>query len=240
MTPKSESRGGFGKCPTSFLAWPLVLLATREARAGMPSVTITDLTRLRFDAISFFAVCFLLCAWGVQAIWNGLRADFPRLPRLSYRRALGVTTLWGLLFLLVLSMISGARELMTPGAWQKDGLTYKLAAGEPPPVEPGFDPRRAGLERLKAALWTYARSHDGKLPPDDGRDAIPDEAWELPDTPGVFYRYVGGAIDPASKLPLAYEPDVHGDARWVLLADGGLVRMSGEELGRALAGKDRP
>jgi hypothetical protein len=35
-------------------------------------------------------------------------------------------TLWGLLFLLILTMISGARELMTPGAWEKHGSTYEL------------------------------------------------------------------------------------------------------------------
>jgi len=26
----------------------------------------------------------------------------------------------------VLTMISGARELMTPGAWEKDGAIYRL------------------------------------------------------------------------------------------------------------------
>ncbi len=35
--------------------------------------------------------------------------------------------IWGLLFVLVLTMISGARELMTPGAWEKEGFTYVLA-----------------------------------------------------------------------------------------------------------------
>jgi len=49
------------------------------------------------------------------------------LPRLSFGRALAGVILWGLLFFIVLTMISGARELMTPGAWKKDGATYKLA-----------------------------------------------------------------------------------------------------------------
>jgi hypothetical protein len=31
----------------------------------------------------------------------------------------------------VLEMIAGARDLMTPGAWDHDGATYKLA-GSPP------------------------------------------------------------------------------------------------------------
>jgi hypothetical protein len=62
----------------------------------------------------------------VKGLWNYLAKDFQKLPRMSYGKALAAVTLWGLLFLLVLSMISGARELMTPGAWEKQGLTYKL------------------------------------------------------------------------------------------------------------------
>lgn len=40
---------------------------------------------------------------------------------------MGLVVLWGLLFIVVLAMISGARELMTPGAWEKQGATYRLA-----------------------------------------------------------------------------------------------------------------
>jgi uncharacterized membrane protein len=94
--------------------------------AGMPSFTLTDVASMRLQAISFFLVVFLLCAWAVKAMWNSLAKDFVKLPRMIYPRALAVTFLWGMLFLIVLSMISGARELMTPGAWQKQGATYKL------------------------------------------------------------------------------------------------------------------
>jgi hypothetical protein len=124
----------------------------------MPSITLTDIARMRVQAISFFLVCFLLSAWVVQGIWNSLRGDFPRLPRLSYRRSLGLVGLWGLLFLLVLTMISGARELMTPGAWRKEGYTYKLDEVKPAPVPLLTDAdRRASIDRLRVALWTYAR-----------------------------------------------------------------------------------
>lgn len=94
--------------------------------AGMPSFSLTDVAKLRLDSISLFLVLLLLGAWGVKALWNALARDFPRLPRMTYGRALGVMTLWGLLFVIVLTMISGARELLTPGAWVKQGLTYKL------------------------------------------------------------------------------------------------------------------
>ena len=56
---------------------------------------------------------------------------FPNLPKLNFWRALGLTVLWGLLFMVVLTMISGGRELMTPGAWDRQGATYKLRVQNP-------------------------------------------------------------------------------------------------------------
>ena len=97
----------------------------------MPSFTLTDVARLRVEVISFFLMGLLLSAGVVMAVWNGLRRDFAWLPRLSYGKACGVIVLWGLLFVVVLTMISGARELMTPGAWEKEGVTYKLRTAAP-------------------------------------------------------------------------------------------------------------
>lgn len=131
----------------TFVSVVTVMLALPAiASAGMGAVTfndvgeylsLTQLTRERLQAISFFAAGFLLSAAFVRVVWNSLAKDFPRLPRLSYSRALGLVFLWGLLFLLVLTMISGARELMTPGAWEKKGILYRLKAAEPEarPVE---------------------------------------------------------------------------------------------------------
>src|SRR5262249_54237288 len=126
-------------------------LGSASTRAGMPYFPLTEvpevvrggvtglsrLARERLEAGSFFLVGVLGCAGVVRAIWNGLRSDFPALPRLSFGKALGLVFLWGCLFVLVLTMISGARELMTPGAWQRKGLTYKLAEQ---PLPPSFKP----------------------------------------------------------------------------------------------------
>ena len=117
---------------TGFTAFSTALLALSgalPAHAGMPSWDLSDLARARLDSISFFLVVFLLLALLVKLLWNYLGRDFPKLPKLTYPRAMAVVTLWGLLFLLVLTMISGARELMTPGAWEKQGSTYKLKGG---------------------------------------------------------------------------------------------------------------
>src|SRR5262249_23450702 len=150
---------------------------------------LSDLARMRFQVISFFLLVLLVATWVIQRVWNALRRDFPRLPRLSYRRALGAVTLWGLLFVLILTMISGARELMTPGAWKKQGFTYALANG---PGEKGDsdsesidaqnnEVRREALSRLSRALWLYAQNHDGNFPTRQDAPEISDALWRLPD-----------------------------------------------------------
>ena len=102
----------------------------------MPHYSLSDAAEFHLSAISFFLFVILVCALGVQALWNGLRRDFVRLPRLSYPRALGLVLLLALLFNIFLLMIAGTRELMTPGAWEIHGVAYRLrdggSAGEMP------------------------------------------------------------------------------------------------------------
>lgn len=107
----------------------LLLAPSTPAWAGMPSFGLRDIVSARLDTISFFLVVLLVCAGIVQGLWNYLARDFHRMPRMSYGKAVAAMTLWGLIFVIVLTMISGARELMTPGAWEKTGLTYRLKDG---------------------------------------------------------------------------------------------------------------
>jgi hypothetical protein len=109
-------------------------IATVVVIGGMPTIQLTDLAAMRLEAISFFAAVVLLASWSVQGLWNYLRIDFPQLPKLTYKRALAMVVLWGFVFVLVLTMISGARELMTPGAWKQDGLIYRLTGEGPLPM----------------------------------------------------------------------------------------------------------
>lgn len=117
----------------------LIVLQASAVQAGMPSPLPTEVPRVfqlstpaveRIQTISFFLVVFALCAATIMFIWNYLRRDFPQLPRLTFGRAAAAVLLWGLLFVIVLTMISGARELMTPRAWEQRGYAYQLA--EPP------------------------------------------------------------------------------------------------------------
>ena len=107
----------------------LLAAASGNAFAGMPVVTLSDMAALRLSGISFFVALILLVAWCVRFLWNYLRRDFARLPLLTYRRSLALVLLIGLCFNIVLLMISGTRELMTPGAWEKHGVTYQLKPG---------------------------------------------------------------------------------------------------------------
>src|SRR5262245_44535701 len=96
-----------------------------------------------------------------------------------------------MLFVLVLTMISGARELMTPGAWKKEGLTYKLAT-TPADGEPRDEDRINRLNALRTALWEYARSHETQLPPSRESSGIPVEQWQIPGPARLRYIYVSG------------------------------------------------
>jgi hypothetical protein len=208
------------------------------ARAGMPAIALSDIARMRVQTISFFLAVFLASAGLVQAIWNVVGRDFPRWPRLGYGKAVGLVSLWGLLFLLVLTMISGARELMTPGAWRKEGLTYILRDDRPGPavasVESGDDAeRRRRLDQLRILLWNYARHHDGSFPGQTDVPEIPAELWTLPDPSGIRYLYNGGQEADKGDSPLVYEPGIYGRQRLVLLTSGAIRGMTSAEIRRS-------
>jgi hypothetical protein len=212
------------------------------AVAGMPPVSLTDIARMRLETLSFFLVVFLICAKVVQLIWNGLSRDFTQLPRLGYWRAVGLVCIWGLLFLVVLTMISGARELLTPGAWEKIGFTYKLAdqSNTAPHGQPTDAARRERLERLRDALWAYARAHDGKLPAGPTDSDIAAEYWQTIDPSGVRFCYASGLTPHRDNLPLAWEPRVFNDGQFALFTNGEIRRLTAGELEQALAKGPNP
>lgn len=224
-----------------------MLLAGADTRAGMPSPPLsdfrtvsrlTDTARHRFEAISFFLAGLLLSALFVRLLWNGMARDFPRLPRLSYRAALGGVVLWGLMFVIVLTMIAGARELMTPGAWEKQGPTYKLAGtaapAAPEPDRP--DPRLQNIERLRTGLLRYAATHDGRFPDSLDSGEIPPALREVPDAPGLRYLYVPGLTARDGNRVLAFEPEIEHARRLLVTADGEVRAVTSEEPAKLLGG----
>lgn len=195
-------------------AW---LLATGSAQAGMTVVTLTDLARLRLESLSFFVVAFLLIALGVKGLWNHLAKALPNLPRLNYSRALALVFLSGLLFYVVLTMISGARELLTPGAWEKQGVGYRLRGDEGGGL-PDKETRRESMRKLRDAIWAYAEANNGAAPASPFAKGVESDLWRF--TAGGFYAAVPGAKPGAGREVLVYEPSSAGPRRVVLLADG--------------------
>lgn len=207
--------------------------ATSEAPPGVGGWNI-ERSAPFLQAISFFIAILLATAWAVKALWLFLRKDLAWLPALTYRGALGLVTLWGLFFIIVLTMISGARELMTPGAWRKQGWTYKLAATSSPPNSE--EQIRQALEQLRQGLWHYAATHDGHFPRQD--DSIIDPSlWEIPSWPGLRFLYVPGRHAESAGQLLVYQPELGDDNRLVLLTSGFIGHMRSAEI-RAALGKE--
>lgn len=241
----------------SFQIVLIICLMCSLAQAGMPAPLPTNWTKdntpswanttttspisqsgsvdARLQAISFFVACLLLCAWGVRWLWNSLRKDVTWLPALTYRRSLSLVMLWGLLFVIVLTMISGARELMTPGAWRKQGWTYKLA--EPTSTNSqaraGHTERRQALERLRTELWLYAATHQGRFPSVDELKVDAD-LWNVPGWPDQKFILVPNRHAEEAGRLLVSEPEVDGDERQVLLTNGLIGTMRAIEIHQAL------
>lgn len=228
------------------------LACSQQALAGMPHVLPipptnqglgADVTALsqwairRLDAISFFLVAILICAGAARYVWNSLQRDFPAWPRLTYRRSLGLVLVWGCLFIVVLTMISGARELMTPGAWERQGQTYRLKSDLSSDIaSQAGEERRQQLLELRTQLWRYAATHSGKFPSlEPSQTPIPVALWQLSDIPNQRFQYVEGLTANESQDLLVYEPELGQQSRWVLCTDGSIAQWKSEQIAARMA-----
>ena len=211
-----------------------VLFHVMPVQAGMTVYDLNDVVQLRLQDISFFAVLLLLPALGVRLLWNYLAKDFSRLPRLSFLKALSLTALLGIGMLLVLVMISGARELLTPGAWHRQGSQYR------PNEQGSMEARQRSLQGLRHALWQYADAHRGQFPPHDYVAEIPEKIWEAPDSAGTRYIYLGGQTLSQSNALVACEPAGFGEERLVLFSDGNVKTLKTSEIHELIDARDPP
>jgi hypothetical protein len=198
------------------------LSAIGRASAGMTVITLTDIARARIDALSFFIFLYLVISWVVKLIWNQLAKSFVSLPRLKYLQALGVVFMTGLMFYVVLTMISGARELLTPGAWEKQGAGYRLREDGPAPL--GKEERRQALREIQEAIWDYAKAHGGNAPASPLVEGIDRALWNFEG--GGLYCLMPGVRPAVGREILVYEPSAAGGRRFVLLADGSIEDRS--------------
>ncbi len=205
-------------------------VAAQSATAGMPSISLTDAGRTRFSTLSFFLMMWLLSAWGVRLFWNLLRRDFPQMAALSYKGAVAGVFLWGMMFVVVLTMISGTRELMTPGAWEKQGSTYQLAttntnaeaiAAEVSRQLSLHSERRSRLQHLGETLNQIARE-TGSFPNINGFRELPDEIRSVPGQIPADYIYRKPQGDDLVSIVLL-EPNVFPDGLQLAWYRSGLI-----------------
>ena len=192
--------------------------------AGMPSASLSTFAANRLELISLFLAGLFASAFVVQGVWNGLLSEFPKLPRLSYKKALVIVFLWGLLFVIVLTMISGARELMTPGAWIKKGSTYSLSSSVPglpasSRPETYLGECRERLAILGEMLTAYEKQH-GTLPIQRAELNLPEKLWDVPHAYGLRYVYHPEVKETTDAEIWLTEPEFFPDARLQLHRDG--------------------
>ncbi len=216
----------------------LIVCAASPAYAGMPinpfqrlyeTTRLTSLAQMRLASLAFFLLVFLGLAWVFMRVWNGFRADLPVLPQLSYRRALGFLFVWTLAMSSVLSMITGARELMTPGAWERSDAVYRVGGI---PAGAGALSREANLQRLGQGLVRWAATHGGRFPANSYGSEVPAEQWRTPTPAGDPYVYLGAQTLKPGDVPriLAFEPATFGDRRYALFTDGSVLLLSWREI----------
>ena len=204
------------------------------AHAGMTVYGLNDIYRLRLQEISFFLLMLFGCALVLKLLWNHAFKGFSSIPRLRYGQAFCGALMFGMLMLLILTMISGIREVLTPGAWRRQGTSYRL---NDPSQEPA---RRRSLEQLRGALFAFARNHAGQFPAHDFGPEIPEKLWESPDQTGSRYIYSGGLTTNHLATLLAVEPSNFGERRFALIVSGEIVELSNDEIKRRLQTKVRP
>ncbi len=203
-------------------------------------ISLTDVTRIHIEGVSFFLLILLLSALGVQGIWNAVAADFPTWSPLSYKYAVGIIVIWGTICAPIYATITAVKEWKPTPGFQKpeDDRSERTADLLAPATSPEVV-RRARLDRLSTSLFDYAEEHAGDFPRDDSDLAIPDEAWELPDISRMRYLYVPGRKLGAYRSILAYEPGLYGKSRYVLFAGGRVRFMDVDEIRKALEAEAR-
>ena len=194
------------------------------SQAGMTVITLRDVAEARIQSISFFIFIYLILAWAVKRLWNYLAKSFEWMPVINFGKALCLMLVSGLFLYVILTMISGARELMTPGAWEKKGIGYQLQNDAVKDKK-----RQQSLADLREALWLHANAHDGVFPHNLhslGAKQSPPKNYQ--------FRYIAGRkIDDENSI-LAYEPFSTSKKRFVLYADGSIEARTEIEIKRAI------
>ncbi len=226
------------KKKTFFAAFAAICMShslyPNPALAGMPMISISDVASFRLTTISFFLIVFVLASICIFVIWGKLKKDFTSLPALTFKKSLMIVFICGLAFQLVLVMISGARELMTPGAWEKDGFTSKLKSES---HKSSLNLRRYKLVEMKTALWSFAENNNGKFPITKDKLSKSGKFWEALKGSRP-YNYKEGLSLGGPLAPLVFEPITYGKERFTLLTNGSIELLPMESITSMITSKE--
>jgi hypothetical protein len=188
---------------------------------GSPATSLTDVARRRLEVLSFFLWALVLGGVAIHRLWNRL-ARRGWVLALTARQAVLMVGLWSMGSMVVLIMVSGARELMIPGAWGRHGVVRALSAPDRAAalVERG---RTLALEQLRSALWRHAAAHGGEFPANELDPEGGTARWQSFDPEGRPFIFLPGRRADLGADPVAFEPATFGPERRVLLSNGEIV-----------------
>ena len=220
------------KIGTPTLAVGIILTLSQNVFAGMTVYGLNDLYRLRFQELSFFLFLLFSCILAFRFLWNSVAKDLSWMPSLGWRQATCLSLLLGVFMLLILTMISGIREVLTPEAWRKQGTAYRLNSAEQEPV------RKRSIGQLRWALFSFADTNYGRFPKHDFTGEIADKLWEAADSERSRYIYFPGKekapADSKNRELLVIEPPHFGSERFGILTTGEVRKFTTAEIHRLI------
>ena len=141
----------------------LIMQATTSVYAGMPSSLrlsqyVTKYGAERMIGLSTGVFLGLVVSTLIIRVCWGVLVKGTDWPKPTLLKSFAATLLGGILFFLVIVMIAGSREMFSPGAWEPDGVLYKLAAS-PPTHEKYTVSELTELKAVRRAAIVALRDH---------------------------------------------------------------------------------
>ena len=202
---------------TRFRLSALLIFLPLSAWAGMPSFYVSDMAKIRLESISFGLVVFIVGTEIFRRLWNSQVVPmFGDKFRLSWIGGFLFTGLLSTLMLLILTLISGTREVMTPAAWEKDGLTHKIQTDLSP---------RSRIEGLRDDLLRLGVANGGKLPDNELKLPRPNLLHAGPENRSFTYL-PGQPLGDKSALLVLEGMRSYGEPRLLLFANGDIVESA--------------
>jgi len=172
----------------------LIAQVTASVYAGMPSSLrlsqyVTKYGAERMIGLSTGVFLGLVVSTLIIRVCWGVLVQGTDWPKPTLTKSFAATLLGRTLFFLVIVMIAGSRELFSPGAWEPDGVLYKLASS--PPTHADYTV--SDLAELAAARRTAIAALRDHLKAELGQTSKASQRvqqlWNIPYAFGMQYEH---------------------------------------------------